>query len=180
MSKQAKVHTVESLLANTYEEGDCLIWKGAVHYNGNPDVYVKGKGVLNVRRVILELQGKYRKERNYVGTSCNSQLCIHPDHIRARNQKEHSTYMAHRLNNGPLNLARIAKVKASRRANAPKLDREKAAQIRESIGTCQEIADQFGVNKSMVSRIRRGQAWADEMNPWTALFAANDSNRRAA
>ena len=48
---------------------------------------------------------------------------------------------------------------------------EKAQEIRASDKPCHVLALVYGVDKSMVSRVRRGEAWRDYSSPFAGLGA---------
>src|SRR5687767_8625125 len=84
-TKPVAVQTMESLLARTVEEGECLIWRGYVA-NKTPQVAHNGK-MVTVRRLMLQLQGKDPKD--YCASSCGDPLCVAPHHIVSRSKSLH-------------------------------------------------------------------------------------------
>lgn len=175
MAKPITVHTVDSLLARTVEEGDCRLWQG-FSTNDTPMVYDGAEGKMaSVRKLIHKLDGGYVSAK-YFCASCGNPLCVAPEHIIQRNEKTQCRQMAKQSIKHKAK--RSAAVLLWRRANPLKLDMDRARQIRADERPYQAIADDFGVSKSMVGKIKRGQYWRD--NPWSALFAMNDSFKRAA
>jgi hypothetical protein len=169
MAKPAKVHTVASLKANTEQEGDCLLWKGSLGYHEVPQIYNKGEGVVPVRRLLSDLLGKERTGR-YYGVSCENPRCIAPVHIEQRSQAEHSQAIARISNKGAAVMKRKASCTVRRRANPPKLDMERAAAIRVDTRPTGQVADEYGIDRSMVWKIRTGRAWLDTASPFAGLL----------
>lgn len=164
-NKPIAVHTMETLLARTVEEGDCLLWDGYIG-NNVPQVSHNGK-VIAVRRLMLELQGKVLRPGDHASTKCRNPSCVHPEHISHRNKFQHAMAMLSAPRNEEV---RAAKLAAFRRKTA-KLDMEKAREIRCSDESGSVLAARFGVDKALVSRIRRGEAWREFSNPFAGLGA---------
>lgn len=159
------VQTMESLIARTDEEGDCLIWKGYIG-NGVPQVSHHGK-VIAVRRLMLELQGRVLRIGDHAASKCRNPSCVNPEHISHRNKFQHSAAMHSAPRNEEV---RAAKLAAFRRKTA-KLDMEKAREIRCSDESGPVLAARYGVDKALVSRIRRNEAWREFSNPFAGLGA---------
>ena len=92
--KQKTVHTVESLLARTEEEGECLLWTGWMAGKSAPYVY-DGEKMVSVRKMICHLQGR-ELTGDYFGCSCGNDRCINPEHITQRSKTNHLRRMAKR------------------------------------------------------------------------------------
>jgi len=164
-SKPIAVQTMETLLARTVEEGECLLWGGYIG-NSVPQVSHKGK-VIAVRRLMLEFQGKVLRAGDHASTKCRNHACVHPEHISHRNKFQHSAAMLSAPRNEEV---RAAKLAAFRRKTA-KLDMDKAREIRCSEESGPTLAAKFGVNKALIARIRRGEAWREFSNPFAGLGA---------
>ena len=69
--------------------------------------------------------------------------------------------------------ARTAKIAKTRRHSNvnKKLDIDKAREIRMSTESGPVLAARYGVNRSLISRIKRGTDWKDYANPYAALGA---------
>jgi hypothetical protein len=166
MARGRKIHTVESLLARTVEDGDCNIWTG-YSTSKTPQVDVNGK-MTSVRKVLYELSGRQAQGLHF-GTSCGTLNCVCPDHIVARNRTSHMRHMAKVSAKGPGNAARKAAITRIKRA-AGKLDMEKARRIREMEGTYRQIASEFDISHSLVGKIKRGSYWRELSNPFAGLM----------
>lgn len=161
------VHTVESLLARTVEEGDCLLWQGYVT-SKTPQVDLNGK-MVSVRKLLTQLQGKEVRSGTYFSNSCGNYLCVCPEHTVQRSRKQHSVAMGKAANSGANNVIRLSKITAKKRATG-KLDMATARQIREQAGTYRDIARQYGVSHALVGFIKRGRYWKDQANPFAGLM----------
>ena len=85
MKKGPKIQTktIADILERTERDGDCCIWKGAIHKQGYGMMRQDGK-MRTVHSVVAEL--KYgRKPTKYGGErvtrTCNNIACVNPDHI---------------------------------------------------------------------------------------------------
>jgi len=162
------VHTIESLMAKTIEEGECRLWTGYTQKN-NPQIMHKKKMVL-VRRLILKLQGKTVGKTDHASTTCGVCGCVEPTHLILRTHSEHASMMG--LSSNRKRLARAAKLADWARKNTAKLTIQIAREIRASDESGPVLAARFGVQRGMISRIRRGQAWREfGGNPFAGLGA---------
>ena len=178
MAKPKTIHTIESLMALTTEEGNCRLWNKYLG-NGVPMIYHDGK-FIQVRKLLLTLQGIEIRTR-YTSPSCNNPLCVEPSHIVQRTEKQQHTHMARLVSQSPSNHMRLAKITKARRDLYAKLTQEQAIEIRMSIESGPVLAERYGVTRTLISRIKRGQTWAQQFgNPFAGLFAANDGGRRRA
>jgi ribosome-binding protein aMBF1 (putative translation factor) len=166
MRKHA-VHTVDSLLARTEEYGECQVWTG-YSTNKTPQVDHNGK-MVPVRRLLCELDG-VAITGQYFGVRCGTELCVCPEHIIQRSQKGHAKVMA---KSAATRRAAKATDQYIARRNRPdtKLDVDKAREIRESLESGPVLAARFGVSRSLVNKIKRGEYWRDHSNPFAGLMA---------
>lgn len=153
MSKPQTVHTMQSLLKRTEEVGNCKEWQGYIS-NQTPKVCHEGK-MHSVRRVMLKLLNKKIPAKSFVSSSCCNQKCVNPDHIVIRNLVQHAGVMAGLVQHqNPARLVKLTQKAQVRR----KLTDEQIEQIRMTDESCAKLARDFNVNRSLVSRIRRGEA----------------------
>lgn len=178
MAKPKTIHTVQSLYALTTDEGECRLWDKYLG-NGVPMVFHDGR-FIQVRKLILELQGVHVWAR-YTSPKCNNPLCVDADHIVQRSPKQQHTHMAKRVSLAPSNPMRIAKITKARREQVGKINQAQAMEIRMSEESGPVLAERYGVTRTLISRIKRGESWAQEFgNPFAGLFAANDGGRKRA
>lgn len=167
MTRKLTTHTIDTLMARTTEVGDCMEWQG-YSTNNVPQVFHDGK-IYAVRRLILLLSGKVLKPGDHASCRCGNRLCVKPEHIVHRNRTQHASAMG----KSPVRkeLQRSAKLADFAREHRAKLTMEIAREIRCSSESGQVLADRFGVHRSLVSRIRRGQMWRDFSSPFAGLGA---------
>lgn len=168
MSKPRTIHTIKSLLARATEVGDCYEWNDYLR-NNTPAVWHEGR-VMAVRRVMWEILGKTVPVKHFLTTRCGNYKCVNPDHIIAQHPKMHAKKMAQAVDYSCLlRLQRITEKAQARR----KLTDEQIQIILNDPRNCRELGEVFNVNKSLVSRIRRGQAYRMHVaknNPFFQLY----------
>ena len=168
MGRPKVIQTLETILARTDEVGECLEWQGIMH-NGTPQIRIDRK-LLSVRRAIRELQGKPASSSVFLATSCGNPKCVHPDHIMARTKTQHMQAMGKLIqHNHPVRIAKLQKAKASER----KLDATGLALVLTDPRRAQDVAEELNVSKSLVTRIRRGEAYRQvsaASNPFAGLM----------
>jgi DNA-binding transcriptional regulator YiaG len=169
MSKPRKVHTTESLLARTLEDGDCRVWQG-YSTNKTPQVDHQGR-MTSVRKLLFVLSGKVAEEGAYFGAKCQTVNCVCPDHIIKRHPKLQMKAMAKAASTGTVKAERLRKMTQTRRKTWAKLDMEKANTIRNSEESGPVLAQRYGITRSLVNRIKRGDQWRDTSNPFAGLMA---------
>lgn len=167
MSRSRAVHTLESLLARTEDVGECQVWTG-YSTNKTPQVDNQGK-MVPVRRLILELSGTPVVGK-FIGIKCGTERCVCPAHITQRSLKTHARMMAKKA--GARKAAKSTEQLIARRQRADvKLDVQKAREIRESVETGPVLAEKYGISRSLVNKIKRGEYWRDTTSPFSGLMA---------
>jgi len=162
--KQQKIHTTTTLKERTIEDGDCWEWQGYCA-NGTPSVFHAGK-MIAVRRLFTELLGGKLRDGYYVA-KCGNGLCVNPDHTTYNDPKQHMKKGNRKALQSP---TRRLKIQIYKRATNAKLTQEMADEIRSSEGPSRVIAQKYGVNRSVVCRIRTGKAWVNLQNPFAGLM----------
>ena len=163
--------TLEDIKARCVEEGECWIWLGTVSDSGYPIMKRDGGPCLLVRRVAIALDGRAPKPRQPVACTCDDKRCVAPAHLKLSTwTKVGKSAAAKGAFSGK---ARCAKVAAGRRAkNDVKLTPEIALVIRESQESGPVLAQRYGVNRSLINAIKRGEAWKEYANtPFSGLGA---------
>lgn len=172
---------IDYLLSICVEEGDCLIWRGHVSEDKLPIVSEKRVKKSARRKLYEAIKGVELTRRQLVRTTCGDHLCMNPEHLKvmdvAKVRKEDAkrgSYSTPTMN--------AARVRTSRARG--KLTIEQVREIRASTLTLVKLAAIYGVDKSVVGRIRRNEAWIDEASPFAGMFtqlvAANEPGRRRA
>lgn len=169
MTRVLTSQTLELLFARSVEEGDCRLWTGYHAGNNGETPYVSHEGrMTSVRKVIALLQGRAVLPGRIWGCSCGNLSCIEPSHAVQRTMTEHARNMARRLADGPQNKVRAAKVTISRRAMS-KLNAEAAAAIRASEESGPVLGQRYGVTRTTINSIKRGERWRDYSSPFAGL-----------
>lgn len=152
---------LSDLLARTVEEGDYLLWTG--HSNGGkfPQWRIGGK-LLAARRVIWSLTHEAEPNGVWIGCKCGTGLCVHPDHLVARNRSK--------AMRGAMKPDHKVRVTIGRRANS-RLDMDKVRTIRASDEPGPVIEARYGLKPGYASRIRTNRCWVDTASPFAGLGA---------
>lgn len=168
------------ILARCVEEGECLLWTGAMGTGSNRSnpivkgILANGKhGNLPVRRMVWEhLQGVPLPPGKVVYRTCCQQRCLL--HLEAGprgspvRQRKRAGLTAH----SPA--ARAALTRGARGrgnlVNTPEQVQEVKRLIAQGEESNTEIARQTGVSSAMVSKIRLGTCWRDT-HPCASVFS---------
>lgn len=113
----------------------CWVWQGVVSPDGYCRVFFMGERVAH-RAIYRKLRGDI-PEGMQLDHLCRNRACVNPDHLEVVTQAENI-----------------------RRGRATKLTHELAAAIRNADGRQVDIAAEFGIDQTHVSRIKLGKAWA--------------------
>jgi hypothetical protein len=164
-------HTIESLKARTIEEGDCWLWQG-YKANGTPQVSNPRPGfrskMYSVRRLMRELATEKPTPDGHYVTSCGTPDCVNPKHVLYRTDEQHLQAI------GRLSSTGITKARKLRqhymKVGRAKLTDEIAQEIRLSNESSPALAQRYGVDRSLISKVRRGEAWKVLANPFRGLM----------
>ena len=163
------IHTLESIMARTVEVGDCMEWQGHIRQDNVPYITVN-RQYMAVRRLILQLIGKPAKRGNFVGTTCGNHLCVNPEHIIERSMSHHMRRASKLVDhNSPVRIAKLQKHAAVRGI----LSKDDVLKILNDPRCAREVAEEIGCSKSLVTRVRRGQAYRQvnaSVNPFAGLM----------
>lgn len=169
--KPVTKHTVESLRARTIEVGECWEWQG-YSAHGTPQVFSPAgnpkRRMVSVRRLFRELIAGQPQPDGFYSVSCGNVECVNPDHTLFRTEKLHFKAMGKKVGSSPV---RSLKLSQYHRTNGKaKLSESKAQEIRLSNESGPVLAERYGVNKSLISRVRRGEIWKCLTNPFRGLM----------
>lgn len=156
------------IAARVKEDGDCLVWTGAVKSGSSyPIGSVCGERIL-VRRVLWEREHGPLPEGRVVAHVCSTRCCV--KHVEAMTQAKLGVIAAKvGRNGGVLRSARIAAAKQA--GPSAKLTPEIVAEIRASKEMRKTLAERYGVTPSLVSKVALGKAWREyTTNPWLGLM----------
>lgn len=156
--------TLDQIYARCTEDGDCLRWQGRRSCaSGHPKI-----GNKSGRRVVYELLHGPIPDHKYVTVTCDCIDCLAPEHLALTTKAQ----AAKKGNQCPT--VRLRKAIASAKANRKtgKLTMEKAREIRASSKTCDDLALAYGVDKTLISKVRTGAAWRElSASPFAGLGA---------
>ena len=126
----------------------CWIWLGAMESGGYGSVRV-GRDVMRAHRLSYRL-AKGPVEGGFVLHHCDNRLCINPDHL----------YLGTKLDNARDRERRGRGADRSLKNNGRAVvDPSIVAEIRASSATEKTLAQQYGIARSTVGRIRRMETW---------------------
>ena len=150
--------TREAIHAQCTEEGICRLWRGSVDSYGYPRAHIDGSSQLLRPYIWRSIMGKTLRERYRLIMRCGNRLCVSEECIATKTYKAVAEIQAAVAKTDPLMIARFRD--GAKKAGHSKLSAEIAADIRATSGSDIEIATLFGINRSTVGRIRRGDIWA--------------------
>ncbi len=145
--------TLQTLLAKCREDADCLLWTGSLsHSSGHPKYNNKA-----ARRLVYALAKGPIPPGKLVTTTCGCAQCLSPEHLALISKSQAAV-----KGNACLTV-RMRKAIASAKANRPKakLDMQKAEEIRGSSATLDELAERYAVDRTLISKVRRNEAWRE-------------------
>lgn len=137
---------------------DCWLWTGAKSPNGYGRFRPGPKDVPMVgpHRFSYELHYGAIPDGLVVMHSCDNPACVKPSHLSVGTNKDNTHdamrkgRMKHYFASGP---------DVRRGDQAKKLSPEKVREIRSSSETRRELAQKFGVDRSIIDRIQTFKAW---------------------
>ena len=125
----------------------CWVWTGALTNTKYGRMHLKGKSRL-AHRISYEMEHEAIPNGVYVCHTCDTPACVRPSHLFLGSQKEN---MADCKDKGRVD-------KGSSRPLA-KLTERRVKSIRKDTRSQREIAKDYGVAQSQISRIKCRQAW---------------------
>jgi hypothetical protein len=99
---------------------------------------------------------------------CGNTYCINPEHQRAMTESQKGKRAG--ASGAFSSPARGRKIAESRRQTFSKITLEQAQEIRQSEETGPVLAARYGIHKSRVNTIKRGEGWKDYSNPFAQLM----------
>lgn len=151
--------TLDRVLLNCQEDGDCLIWTG-----GNNSIGIPKIRNTSGRRVMWELKNGEIPPGMLVSTTCGHPACL--EHLALSTKSEIVT----RSHERPHTKARVtASNRRAARKSRAKITIDIARDIRASDETGLAIAARLGISNSLVSLVRRGKGWV-EPSPFAGLM----------
>jgi hypothetical protein len=124
--------------------------------------------MVSVRRLFRELITVQPQPDGFYSVSCGNVECVNPDHTIVRTEKQHFKAMAKKVSDSPVRALKLSQY--HRTVGKAKLSESKAQEIRLSNESGPVLAERYGVNKSLISRVRRGEIWKCLTNPFRGLM----------
>lgn len=164
MPHQPVTITLDHLRSYCDTSTGCWIWGGATTQMGYPIIKNGKRGCLFARREAARLAGMTLERAEPVTTTCGNRLCLNPEHLQKSTTQAIAKAAALR---GAYSTQPRAKAIAERRRGGAgaKLTMEQAREIRASQDSGPVLAERYGVNRSLINSIRRGEAWIDYDDP---------------
>jgi hypothetical protein len=155
----------------TEEVGNCIEWFGSFGSTKHPIISSGRNGTILVRRAVWEgFSGNPIPSGFGIYMTCRNHRCVDFNHMMLVTPGELAKISAHF--NTFSSLARRAAVAHGARRRHGKLDDEKVKMIRASTESCKTLGPKLGVNPSLISRVRRGEAWK-EYAPNSSIFTSS-------
>ena len=132
----------ERFLSRVHKSDSCWLWRGGEFVSGYGAVQWKRKH-LSAHRVAWQLKFGLIPPGLSVLHACDTPACVNPEHLSLGTQ-------------GANNADMVSRGRA--RGNA-RLDPLLVRQIRSASGTQDQIAQQFGISQSLVSKIVHRRLW---------------------
>lgn len=165
-----QILTLTAIKARSRVCGECWEYITAAkteHHRRHPQVKHNGEHHL-VRRLAYELKRGSVQPHLKIVPFCDNPYCINPEHQKAMTESQKGRRAANRgAFSSP---ARAKKIAESRRKVLAKLTPEQAREIRESDESGPTLSERYGINKSRVNAIKRGDAWKDYSSPFAGLM----------
>lgn len=138
------------------EPSECWPWRRCLG-RGGYGIFAVRKGILRrANRVAYYIDCGVEPRSYMVCHKCDRPSCCNPDHLFLDTQRGNlcDAHAKGRMR------CRAKKNPGTLNGRA-KLNEALVAEIRESQGTVRELARQYGVSPSLISKIRRGELWKD-------------------
>lgn len=154
------------IATRTEQEGDCIIWTGAVDSRGVPIMRIAPDRKLHsVRRVIATLAGM-DVEGKLVSTKCDCQQCV--AHLVVLTRKKLQQRTAKR-NPYAQSITRNKKISDKARTRLAKLTLEQVREMRASGLAPRAAATLYGVSQTAAYEILSHRTWREYSSPWAGL-----------
>jgi hypothetical protein len=149
-----KTHTADTIRAKCIEEGECLLWPGAICGN-KPTAWHAGKPT-NLRHLFWNLTHPTKQlgDGQILRISCRDERCL--AHMVRSTRADLMRQISKKL----VGIASVRAARAAARRRRSTVTHEIAELIRQDSRPPQQLADQFGLNRRTVQRIRSFETWA--------------------
>ena len=133
-------------------EGGCAEWIGATYPTGYGNFYWQGRNH-PAHRIAWLMSGQRIPESYYVLHRCDNRLCVEPAHLFVGTHQDNMDDMAGK--------GRRAPQAGATNGNARLLP-EQVAAIKVDNRSHRELGLEYGVSKTTIGLIKRGQRWVRE------------------
>lgn len=127
-------------------DSGCHEWQGSMAKTGYGNFHKDGK-THYTHRIAWEIEHG-SEPSDYVLHKCDNRKCVNPDHL----------FIGSFYDNMDDMMAKGRQAHGEKNYHA-KLTKEQVLKIRQEVGLQQEIAEKYGVTRSLVSMIRSGRIW---------------------
>lgn len=161
-------HTLETISERCIEDGDCLVWQGALMGGSRPAVSIGGKVISLRRHIFTELLGKKIPRGHLVTFSCTNSRCLAEEHITTMTRTQLTKSAAERTQYAirPERRAKLAKAAQER---SPYTQND-VAMVRGFDGSARKAARVLGVSRDFATQVRANRSWA-QTTPFSGLGA---------
>lgn len=143
------------------EEGDCLLWQGAMASGTCPVITIKQQ-TYPVRRLLWLRAGKALPEKGAIVASCGDDRCLLPAHMV---QRKRGAPIGRKRT--PLLRAKMAAIKQAQSS----LTLADIEIIRTSAERAVDLAKRYGKAKKTIENIRNGHTWQVQTGFFAGLGA---------
>lgn len=169
MTKQTPAQVLARIAALSKEDGDCMIWQGALNACGIP---MLGK-ITTKRAAWVAIHGPIPKG-HLVTSSCGCQKCV--AHLELTTKAK---VLLATNSRADVAIRRAAKVKKTKRESVGKINMDIARRIRTDGRTLTVWAAEIGCSISLVSLVRNNKSWVESVSPWAGAGKLHGDWRRA-
>lgn len=159
--------TAEWIWSRCHEDGDCVLWDGAVARGGGPAATDPETGkTAPVRRVLMRALG-FDLEGKVATTSCKHPLCMARGHLLALTRKQLQKRTGPSISANVVRNAKLAEIKRARSYLTMEIVRD----IRASGMRATDAAEHWGIPLQTAARVIRHDTWKDYSSPFAGLGA---------
>lgn len=138
---------LNTILAYTSQEGNCLIWTRCLNTDGYPRALMDGNANMKIHRVVYELAtGTSLPKGVVVRHTCDNPKCINPDHLISGTPADNMMDRDLRERHG-----------------MAKINRQQVVMIRALWSSGEylqkDLAKAFGLNERTISSLVNGKHW---------------------
>jgi len=156
-------YLMDKIRSRCVEEGDCLLWPGAINDRG--PVATVAQKQLSLRRVVWEhAHGRAWQSDRVASVSCENANCLNHEHIVPVTR----SHLVSRTNKRHNSIARAARVAAGKRKSS-KLSDAGVLDIRTSEERTEVLAKRWDVSEAYVRMLKRNEFRHDFSSPYHQL-----------